>query len=495
MRKDSTKPSDYSLESLHGVKELVRADARVDLLSFALATQSHYNLSWHHNAVGDVLMAAARGEIPRLIITMPPQHGKSALATISFPAWYLGLYPDRRVVVTSYSASLAQDFGRDFRRIVESEEYQKIFPQTKLPGKKDSGWVNRVDTVEIVDHRGAYRCTGVGGALTGKSADLAIIDDPIKNREEAYSPTYRERVYGWYQSTLRTRIQGAHSSIIVIMTRWHQDDLVGRLLRMADESEHADQWQVLELPAIKQDSPNDIDPREPGEALWPARYNVEYLEKTRAASGETLWESLYQCNPTSVAGEIIRREWLKTYRDIPPCDKVIQAWDLNFGKTAKSVKSSYVAGQCWGRSGSKYYLLESIRGKWTHTENKRQVMNMRARWDNCQAVYIEDAASGAPLIDDLKGIVPGLIPVKPDGSKVARFEAVAPLFEAGQIYIPERSDLSVREWVEEIVSFPGAPNDDQADAAAMALSKLSGGIDYSSFRAPEGGARPRDILG
>jgi predicted phage terminase large subunit-like protein len=366
---------------------------------------------------------------------------------------------------------------------------------------RDKGWVNKADTIEIVDKGGALRAVGVSGSITGKGADIAIIDDPIKNRDEAYSPTYRERVWGWFQSTLRTRLEGNHAGICVIMTRWHQDDLVGRLLRIADDDPDADQWVVVNLPAIKEGPPDEDDPRNDGEALWPERYDEKYLKQTRAASGEAVWESLYQGHPTSQAGEIVRREWINKYNEYPVFNEIVQAWDLNFGKTAKSAKSSYVSGQCWGRAGANYYLLEALRGKWTHTQNKREVTLMQQRWANfgcgCKAVYIEDAASGAPLIDDLKGTVPGLIPVRPIGSKVARFESVAPLFEAGQIYIPDKNVKWINAWVEEIVSFPGAPNDDQADACAMALTKLTKeSADYSKFCGGRiGGHRVPDRLG
>lgn len=470
---------------------MVRVDARSNLISFANLVNPKYQASWHHEVIADHLEAAAAGDITRLIITTSPRAGKSEICTRCFPAWYMGRYPDREVVVSGYSASIANDFCRDFRRICDGQEYGLIFPGTKLPTPKDKGWVNKADTVEIVGSGGVYRSVGVSGSLTGKGADLAIIDDPIKNRDEAYSPTYRERVWGWYQSTLRTRLQGNHAAIVIIMTRWHQDDLVGRLLRVAEEEKDADQWTVVELPAINVDGPSELDPRQPGEPLWPARYDDKFLAQARAGVGEAVWQSLYQCRPTSEAGEIVRREWISKFEGYPDFDQVIQAWDLNFGKVAKSVKSSYVSGQCWGRIGSNYYLLDSLRGKWTHTENKRMVKSMHKRWAHCcEAVYIEDAASGAPLIDDLKKDIPGLVPVKPSGSKVARFESVAPLFEAGQVFVPAHGSRWVGEWIEEITSFPGAPNDDQADACAMALSKLSGRRrDYKKFRAPTGGTR------
>ena len=468
------------------IKQLVRSDAREHLLSFALLVHGDYRAYWHHNLIASYLDRVATGEIKRLIITAPPRHGKSQLVTRSFPAWYLGRYPDREVKIVSYNQRLANRFCRDFRRVVDSLEYSEIFPNVRLPTPKDRGWVNQADTVEIVDHGGSLCSIGLNGTLTGTGIDLGIIDDPIKNPEEAYSPTYRERAWSCYSQVLRTRLQGDHAALVIVMTRWHQDDMVGRLLRLADEDEYSEQWHVLELPAIKEGPPTDEDPREEGEPLWPERYDKKFLAEQRA-TGEKAWNALYMCRPSSAAGEIVHRGWIRPYGDAPICDMVIQTWDLNFGKDAKTVNSSYVSGQTWGRCGSNYFLLDAERGKWTHTENKKRVIAMRKRWPDCRAVYVEDAASGAPLISDLKGVVPGLVPVPPKGSKIARFEAVAPLFESGQVFVPDLGERWVREWIEEIVSFPTSPNNDQVDACAMALTKLTKVYDFGSFRGITGG--------
>jgi len=483
-----------SSDCIARIRRALQSAARNQLIPFCTLIRPNYHAFWHHSLIASKLEAVARGEITRLIISMPPRHGKSELATRCFLAWYLGRHPDREAVVASYNADKAKEFCRDFKRIVDSEEYREIFPGVTLPTAMDRGWINQADSVEIVGRTGVYRSVGIGGGLTGKGLDIGVIDDPIKNLEEAYSPTYREKVWGWYQSTLRTRQQSDKAGIVVIATRWHQDDLIGRLLRDAAESEYADQWEVINLPAINEHGPALVDHRQIGEALWPERYGVDFLNKLK---GGKIWEALYQGQPTSDAGEIVRRDWIGEYTEYPDnlaSGKIIQAWDLNFGKTPATLRSSYVCGQCWAQIGAKYYLLDSVRGKWTHTENKIQVVKMRKRWPRCRAVYIEDAASGAPLVDDLKGKIPGLIPVRPQGSKVARFESVAPLFEARQVFAPPPgSRLWVDEWIEEIVSFPGAPNDDQVDTTAMALTRLSGGFDYSRMRLPGGGARESPI--
>jgi predicted phage terminase large subunit-like protein len=175
---------------------------------------------------------------------------------------------------------------------------------------------------------------------------------------------------------------------------------------------------------------------------------------------------------------------------MPQCDEVIQAWDLNFGKKVEDINASYVSGQCWGKIGSNYYLMDSVRGQWNHAQNKRQVLMLHSKWaSSCKAVYIEDAASGAPLVSDLKGLVPGLILVKPIGSKISRFESVTPLFEAGQVHVPEQRHQWVKDWTEEIVSFPGSSHNDQVDVAAMALTRLTARRDYSKFKSPSGGTR------
>lgn len=287
----------YSVSPAEAAAELLRRrQARRSLLSFTEYTNAQYRAASHHELICGKLEAVERGDIDRLMIFMPPRHGKSELASRRFPAWFIGKNPEKQIITASYGADLATDFGRDVRNIVASGEYSRLFP-TRL--SEDSRAAYRWNT----DRGGSYVAVGVGGGITGRGADIALIDDPFKDRAEADSETIRERVKAWYQSTLYTRLMPG-GAVILIQTRWHEDDLAGWLLEQAERG--GDQWDVLELPA-----------EQGGEALWPEWYPIEALHRIKAAIGPREYSALYQQKPQPDEGTYFKREWFKWYREVP----------------------------------------------------------------------------------------------------------------------------------------------------------------------------------
>ena len=277
---------------------LRRTDAQASLIAFTEYTNPIYRPASHHRRIADKLEAVERGEIDRLMIFMPPRHGKSELASRRFPAWYLGRNPQRQIIAASYNSDLASDFGREVRDIVGSQEYAALF-DARL--RDDSRAADRWHT----DMGGAYVAAGVGTAVTGRGAHVLLIDDPLKDREEADSEIRRQRVWDWFTSTAYTRLMPG-GAIVVIQTRWHEDDLAGRLL--AQQAAGIDKWEVLDLPAL--------DGNE--KALWPEWYDEKALARIRAAIGVRDWSALYQQRPAPEEGDYFKSEWLKTYTKLPP---------------------------------------------------------------------------------------------------------------------------------------------------------------------------------
>lgn len=461
---------------------LRQALMRESLLCFILGTCPHYRAGWVHEEICGELEQFFRDVLerksPRLMLTMPPRHGKSEIVSRRFPAWALGKNPDLSIIAASYSADLASRMNRDVQRIIESDTYQAVFPDTKLYGKNirsvaSGSYLRNSDIFEVVGHSGVYRSAGVGGGITGMGADIAIIDDPFKDRMSADSPTIRQNIWEWYTSTLYTRLAPG-GGIIVMNTRWSEDDLSGRLLAAQAKGE-GDVWRVINFPAIAEE---DEAHRKKGEALHPERYPLEQLLKIKAAIGTRDWEALYQQHPTPEGGAVFLSEWLqRTWlpKDLPEnFDSMVQSWDMTF---KDGDASDFVVGQLWGRKGADFYLLDQMRGRWSFTQSVEMVRAMQARarryaQRTCR-VLIEDKANGPAIIDMLKHEISGIIPIEPDGSKLARAHAVTALFEAGNVLLP---DVSIAPWVNEfrleLTRFPNAAHDDQVDSASMAIRYL-----------------------
>lgn len=451
--------------------------ARRSFKGFVLATMPGYMMGWVHKEIcaelDAFLVAVSEKKSPRLMLCMPPRHGKSELASRRFPAYVFGRYPDMSIIGTSYSADLASRLNRDVQRIIEQPEYAAIFPESTLSAKNirtvpSGNYLRNSDLFEIVGHKGSYRSAGVGGGITGMGGDILIVDDPFKDRAEADSPTIRRKVWEWYTSTLYTRLAPG-GGILVINTRWHMDDLSGHLLESARMGE-GDQWRVVNFPAIAE---QDEEHRKKGEALHPERYPLEQLEAIRKAIGTRDWEALYQQHPTPDGGNIFKAEWLRFWlpKDLPAkFDQVLISWDMTF---KDGDDTDFVVGQVWGRKGADRYLLDQVRARMGFTETLSAFRGLADKWPQATRKLVEDKANGPAVIDSLKHHVTGIIPVEPDGSKTARAHAVTALFEAGNVHIPHPQHCPwASDYVAELTQFPGAAHDDQVDATTQALRDM-----------------------
>ena len=473
--------------NIPSLDQIDRELAQRHLLDFTLQTKKNYKVNWHHRILCEKLDKFAKGEIPRLMVFMPPRHGKSELGSRRLPAFILGQNPDAEIIACSYSSSLAEKMNRDVQRIIDTPEYKNIFPETSLNKKNvktdaKGSYIRNSSEFEVVGKEGGYRCAGVGGPVTGTGADFAIIDDPIKNMEEANSERIRENVWDWYTSTLYTRLEGDieedgkesenEASILVILTRWHQDDLAGRLLEAAKNNPDADQWEILELPAIKQNEGNENDPREIGEALWPGKYPIKRLKKIKASVGSKVWSSLYQQEPTPGEGAIFQKSWLQYWTQLPdarPELKLISC-DLTFKDTKTA---DFVVMSVYAKYGANVYLLDQIRERMDFVQTLATFKELVNKHDDAPVKLVEEKANGAALIAMLNQEIPGIVPVVPKESKSARAHAVAPFYESKNVFYPHPT---IAPWVleheAEMTSFPFGRNDDRVDAETQAMQRF-----------------------
>jgi len=432
--------------------------AAVDLACYCLAVWPGYEIARHHQAIIEKLEAVERGEITRLMIFLPPRHGKSLTATTMFPAWYMGRHPDRGVVTASYAQDLADDFGRRVRNLLDEPVHKAIFPACRL--SEDSRAASRFST----SVNGTYFAVGRGGPITGRGAHLLLIDDPIKDAEEARSETVRRTLKEWYGSVARTRLQPG-GAIVLIQTRWHEDDLAGWLL-----SEHGGEgWQVLSLPAIAEvDEPF----RKAGEALWPEHYPISELDLIRRESGGAVWASLYQQRPAAIEGAVFRRDQWRYFDAAPELKRVVLSVDTAF-KTGAT--NDYSVISTWGEGQTGFYLLSLWRERVEFPRLKQALVNIAAQW-NPHVVLIEDAASGQSLLQELKNATSLPIKaVKPDRDKVSRATAVTPLLEAGRVFLPSGAPW-LDTFLDELSGFPTAVHDDITDTVSQALNYLRGSV-------------------
>ena len=437
------------------LQEIARRNAKKSLLSFTKYTFSNYEIAPHHQKIANALEQIERGEIDRLIITVPPRHGKSELASIRFPAWYLGRNQNKRIIAATYSADLSRDFGKKARNVVTSEEFKNIFD---IGISKSSKAKNEWD---LDNDTGGYFATGVGGAATGKGAHILLIDDPIKNRAEANSQTIRQAIWDWYTSTAYTRLE-KNGAVVIVMTRWHEDDLVGRLLEeQKNGGEFAENWTIVHLPALDE---NDL-------ALWENKYTTETLKRIKKNIGTFDFESLYQGRPTPLGGGIIKNEWWKYYSEQPPkYDIIIQTLD-----TAQKTKelNDYSVIATWGKYDNKLYLINITRGKWEMPDLERMAISEYEKWKPSK-VLIEDKSSGTALIQNLRRnkSIP-IIAVQVSTDKITRVQEVVAFIESGYVHLPNSSDF-MADFLIEHSSFPNGKHDDQVDTTSMAIKELLG---------------------
>ena len=433
----------------------LRAFAR-DEYSFYLeyVHRGSYVPAAHHLLIADALQRVLDGSLKRLMIFMPARHGKSMTVTETFPSYYLGRNPKKRVIAVSYGDSLARRFGRKNRQKIE--EYGKEIFNVQLASDNASvqDWASTKG--------GGMLSVGIGAGITGHGADLLLIDDPIKNREEANSEQIRNKIYDEYQSSLLTRLHNG-GAVILIMTRWHEDDLAGRILRKEKG------WEVLSLPAEAEEG--DLLGRAIGDPLWAAGgYDKEWLEQTKQALGSQAFNSIYQQRPSSAEGEIVKREWIKYYRQLPPSfDEMLISVDASFKNTATA---DFCVLQVWGKQGAKKYLVDQIRDRMNFPSTVAALRGLVAKYPRATAKLIEDKANGSAIIDYLKQEISGIIPISPKESKEARLAAVSPEFESGSVFFPDPTIASwISDSVEELISFPNGKNDDFVDACSQSLQR------------------------
>lgn len=387
-----------------------------------------------------------------LVLSCPPQHGKSLTVTETFPSWYIGKYPDRRCIIACYNDDFAGKFGRrNKQKIVESGQF--IF-DIKLNKSSDRD-------MEIADHDGSIITRGIMAGITGNAGDLIIIDDPVKTRMEADSPTYRERLWEEWQNSIKTRTQ-AGSKIIIIQTRWHEDDLAGRVINSEDYIE------VINIPVEAEK--NDILGRQIGDALCPEiGKDNEWLKAFKASykDGSRAWNALYMGRPTSAEGNIFKREWWQYYDKLPDN---IQLVGISVDATFKDNDTSdYVAIEVWGKLNGDYYLIDLIKRRMDFPETLRAIRHMADKYPEKHSILVEDKANGSAIIAMLKHEIGGIVAITPKESKVGRANAITGIVEGGNVYLPRYADFT-SEFVEEFASFPNGVHDDMVDACTQFIN-------------------------
>ena len=421
----------------------------------------------HHARMADAFERVANGTCKRLIINMPPRHTKSEFASYLLPAWFLGKFPHKKVIQASHTAELAVGFGRKVRNLVDMDVYQRIFPDLVLAS--DSKAAGRWNTSK----GGDYFAIGVGGAVTGKGADVLIIDDPHSEQEAALAeinPDIYDKTYEWYTSGPRQRLQPG-GAIVIVMTRWSKRDLTGQVLK-SEAQRGGDGWEVIEFPAILPS----------GNPLWPEFWSLDELTALRNELPNSKWQAQYQQAPTSDTSAIIKREWWKVWdSDVPPrCDFILQSWDTAFEKTQRA---DYSALTTWGvfyypddtgTEQANIILLNAYRERMEFPRLKQEAIEQYKEWQP-DSVIIEKKASGAPLIYEMRSMG---IPVQEftpsrGNDKISRLNAVSDLFASGRVWAP--GTHWAEEVIEEVASFPGGEHDDYVDSTSLALMRFRQG--------------------
>ena len=444
-----------------------RQECGDNFLPFVKHIWSAFIEGYHHTKMADAFDRVAKGELKRLIINMPPRHTKSEFASYLLPAWYLGKYPEKKIIQIAHTAELAVGFGRKVRNLVGSEDFKSVFPDVAL--QSDSKAAGRWNT----NKGGEYFAIGVGGAVTGKGADVLIIDDPHSEQEgQSGDPSVFDRVYEYYTSGPRQRLQPG-GSIVIVMTRWHKRDLTGQILKAQESRAGVDDWEVIEFPAILPS----------GKSLWQEFWDIKELEKLKAELPVSKWSAQYQQDPTSEEGAIVKREWWKNweYNQPPQCEFIIQSWDTAFLKTQRADFSActtwgvfYNESEGTGVVEPNVILLDAFKDRMEFPELKKKAFDHWKEWQP-DAFIVEGKAAGMPLIFELRqmGIPVSEYTPSRGNDKIARVNAVADLFASGIVWAPEKRFSE--EVIEEFAAFPSGEHDDLVDASTQALLRFRQG--------------------
>ena len=447
------------------MESLGREKAQDNFMDFVHAMWPGFINGAHHKVMAKKFQEIAEGKCKRLIINMPPRHTKSEFASYMLPAWFLGKFPDKKIIQCSNTAELAVGFGRKVRNLVGSDAYHKVFPEVGL--KADSKAAGRWDT----NKGGTYFAIGVGGTVTGKGADLLIIDDPHSEQEAAIAssnPEVYDKVYEWYSSGPRQRLQPG-GAIVVVMTRWSLRDLTGRILKSSIERD-GDEWEVINFPAIL---PSD-------KPLWPAFWPLPELLALKEELPVGKWNAQYQQSPTSEEGALVKRDWWQKWEGdrAPPCEFIIQSWDTAF---TKNERSDYSACTTWGvfykdedQRDPHIILLDAYKERLEFPELKEQAFRMYKEWEP-DAFIVEAKAAGSPLIFELRrmGIPVSEFTPTRGNDKIARLNSVTDLFASGKVWAP--GTRWADEVIEQMASFPNSDHDDLVDSSTQALIRFRKG--------------------
>ena len=437
-----------------------RTEKHDNFMSFVKHVWPQFIEGGHHRIYADKLQAVADGKLKRLIINMPPRHTKSEFASYLFPTWLMGRDPTKKIIQATHTAELAVGFGRKVKNLIDSEDFRDVFPDVKLA--TDAKAAGRWST----NKGGEYYAVGVGGALAGRGADLAIIDDPV-SEQDALSASALDNIYEWYTSGPRQRLQPG-GSIIIVMTRWSIRDLTAKVLAKQSEV-GADKWEIVEFPAIMPS----------GKSLWPEFWKLEELEGVKASIPVAKWNAQYMQNPTAEEGAIIKREWWNIWEkeDPPDCAYVIQSYDTAF---SKSDRADFSAVTTWGiftepeSNEDHIILLDAIRGRWDFPELKEQAKEIYDIYEP-DMVLIEQKASGMPLTQEFRRMGIPVTPFTPSrgADKFTRMHSCAPVFESGMVWCPDNNFAD--EVMEECASFPNGEYDDLADSMTQAILRFRQG--------------------
>ena len=444
---------------------LQREAAQQDFMKFVGEMWPGFINGAHHKVMAQKFQDIAEGKCKRLIINMPPRHTKSEFASYLLPAWFLGKYPGKKIIQCSNTAELAVGFGRKVRNLVGSEQYARIFPNVSL--RSDSKAAGRWST----NSNGEYFAIGVGGTVTGKGADLLIIDDPHSEQEAAIAntnPEVYDKVYEWYGSGPRQRLQPG-GSIIVVMTRWSKRDLTGKILKSSIERD-GDTWEIIDFPAILPS----------GKALWPQFWKLEELQALKEELPVSKWNAQYQQQPTSEEGALVKREWWQewTQEKPPVCEYIIQSWDTAY---TKNERSDYSACTTWGvfylnedEMQPNIILLDAFKERLEFPELKERALQYYKEWEP-DVFIVEAKAAGSPLIFELRrmGIPVSEFTPTRGNDKIARMNSVTDLFASGKVWAPRKR--WAEEVIEEMAAFPNSEHDDLVDSSTQALIRYRKG--------------------
>lgn len=438
--------------------------ARKGLLPFSILTYPDFISGWHIRLLCQKLEAVERGEIKRLMVFMPPRHCKSMLCSERFPAWYLGRNPSKQIICATYGDDLARDFGRKVRNLMKEPEYKLTFPDVSLA--EDSSAIGKSAT----NKGGIYISTGIGGALTGRGADVLLIDDPIKNRQDADSEVFRKRVWDWYTSTARTRLM-PDGAVVLIQTRWHKDDLAGRLLKQMKEG--GEQWEILNLPAI---ALQDDSHRKQGEVLWQEFWSLDKLEDTKRAIGQREWHALYQQTPTDPENQIFHSELFRYYEQLPESTgdmSILMAVDPAF---SKNKTSDYSAIMIVGKYEDKTFILEYSNKRLNPSELIDEILRLYKKWKPYKLgieAFTAQAVIGFYLLEKAQqeGINLTYEEIRQPQDKITKIKRLEPYFRDGKILMkPHHTELE-----NQLLEFPQGDHDDLIDALQMTFElKITG---------------------